>query len=75
MFAAELMRPALGILLYLGAGLLGWFVHPLIAIVIFIFMVALLRMDQPGRSTRPIVAGNGQTRLLPLFAVLLLSTR
>lgn len=51
MFAAQLMRPALGVILYLMAGLLGWFVHPLIASAIFIFMVAYYAWTSQGVHT------------------------
>ena len=33
-FAAEVLRPAVGLLLYALAGLLGWFVSPLIAVTV-----------------------------------------
>ncbi len=38
-FTARMMRPTLGVFLYAAAGLLGWLAHPVMAIVIFIFMV------------------------------------
>jgi len=38
-FAAQVSRPLVGVFLYAVAALLGWFIHPLLAIVIFAFMV------------------------------------
>ena len=38
-FASQVLRPAVGILLYVVAAVLDWFAHPLIAIGIFITVV------------------------------------
>jgi uncharacterized membrane protein len=39
MFAAQVVRPAVGVMFYAGAGVLGWFVQPAVAVAIFVFMV------------------------------------
>jgi uncharacterized membrane protein len=38
-FAPQILRPAVGIFLYLMAAILGWFVHPRIAVGIFLLIV------------------------------------
>lgn len=47
-FAAQMIRPTLGVFLYAFAGVLGWLVHPGAAIAIFIFMVAYYAATSKG---------------------------
>jgi hypothetical protein len=51
MFAAQIVRPAIGVLLYAGAGVLGWFVHPAFTVAIFVFMVCYYAATSRGVRT------------------------
>ncbi len=51
MFAVQIVRPAIGVLLYAGAGVLGWFVHPAFAVAIFVFMVCYYAATSRGVRT------------------------
>jgi uncharacterized membrane protein len=47
-FASEVLRPAVGIILYTVAAGLGWFVHPVLAVGIFIFVVGYYAWTSQG---------------------------
>jgi len=51
MFAAQIVRPAIGCCSMPWAGVLGWFVHPEVAVAIFVFMVCYYAATSRGVRT------------------------
>lgn len=47
-FASQVVRPTVGILLYIVAAALGWFVHPLLAVGVFIMIVGYYAWTSQG---------------------------
>ncbi len=60
LFDRQVVRPAVGVLLYLVAGLIGWFVQPIAAVTIFIFMVGYYAWTSQGVGPRPMPVDDGQ---------------
>jgi uncharacterized membrane protein len=52
MFAIQMRRPLIGMFLYALAGVLGWTIHPNIAVAIFVFMVLYYAWTSQGISNK-----------------------
>ena len=51
-FKGDVRRPLTGTFLYLIGGILGWFIHPIIAVLIFIFLVLFYAWNSQGLKSR-----------------------
>lgn len=60
-FGVQIVRPALGVLLYLVAGLAGWFVHPALAVAVFIFMVSYYAWTSQGVPPKTRLTGTASS--------------
>ena len=58
-FASQLVRPVLGILLYAIAAVLGWIVHPAVAAIILILVVMYYAWTSQGAQPLGVPAGIG----------------
>jgi uncharacterized membrane protein len=47
-FASQVLRPMIGIMLYIAATALGWFVHPILAVGIFVLIVGYYAWTSQG---------------------------
>jgi uncharacterized membrane protein len=47
-FASQILRPVLGIALYVAGAMLGWFVHPLLAVAVFALIVCYYAWTSQG---------------------------
>ena len=52
LFASQVLRPILGILLYVLGSALGWFVYPLLAVAAFALVVGYYAWTSQGIDTR-----------------------
>jgi hypothetical protein len=47
-FASQILRPILGIALYVAGAMLGWFFHPLLAVAVFALIVGYYAWTSQG---------------------------
>jgi uncharacterized membrane protein len=52
LFGGQVVRPIMGVALYFVGGLIGWFVHPIAAVAIFVFMVGYYAVTSQGVRRR-----------------------